>query len=123
MSELVGSDGKTWPETFDANIWSAEFVKRFPAVQRDDAIGWFANAIMRGYDEYHHRNCNEAKEKLAKFGASFISDLTRKNWKIKGQYLNRKLHKRAIEFDLMTSDGYASNTKPGVKEAVEELTK
>jgi hypothetical protein len=48
---LLGHDGKAWPETFDGMVWAQEFNRRFPAVPVDDAIGWMANAIMRGYDE------------------------------------------------------------------------
>ena len=76
------------------------------------------NIVTRQYVEH-----NEAKENLAKFGALFIKDLTRKNGKIKGQYLDRKLHRRAVEFGLINNDGYASKIEDGIKEAVEKLTK
>jgi hypothetical protein len=39
-----------WPHTMDAMVWADEFCKRFPPVSREDALGWFANAIMAGYD-------------------------------------------------------------------------
>lgn len=43
-----------WPlPSFDARDWAEAFCKRFPAVPQDDAVGWFANALMRGYDERH----------------------------------------------------------------------
>ena len=51
----LGHDGKAWPETFDGHVWALEFNKRFPAVPVDDALGWFCNAIMRGYDEANWR--------------------------------------------------------------------
>lgn len=53
MSEekLIGHDGKPWPDTFDGYIWAKEFCNRFPSIEVDDAISWFCNAIMRGYDE------------------------------------------------------------------------
>lgn len=42
--------------TTDALVWAEEFVKtvkKNPAVATDEGamIGWFANAIMAGYDE------------------------------------------------------------------------
>lgn len=46
----VGNDGLVWPHTFDAQAWAIQFNKRFPTVSVDDALGWFANAIMRGHD-------------------------------------------------------------------------
>ena len=41
---------------FDAKIWAKEFVKTVKnkpeiATDEDTMIGWFANAIMAGYDE------------------------------------------------------------------------
>jgi hypothetical protein len=47
------TDGVTrqqWPHTADAAVWAEEFSKRFPGVPKEDALGWFANAIMAGYD-------------------------------------------------------------------------
>lgn len=41
-----------WPlPSFDARDWAEAFCKVFPSVSEDDALGWFANALMRGYDE------------------------------------------------------------------------
>lgn len=48
-------DRPDWPmPSVDAMDWAKAFNKRFPSVAVDDAIGWFAAAIMRGYD---HANC------------------------------------------------------------------
>jgi hypothetical protein len=47
---------KTVPESFDAYVWADEFCKRFPTVPHDGAVGWFANALMRGYDEHRFRS-------------------------------------------------------------------
>jgi hypothetical protein len=43
-------------ESFDARIWAREFIARVhlnPAIPTDEdtMTGWFANALMRGYDE------------------------------------------------------------------------
>ena len=49
-------DHPTWPlPSFDARDWAEAFMKLFDH-QRDKIdeelmIGWFANALMRGYDE------------------------------------------------------------------------
>jgi len=44
-----------WPHTIDAVIWAREWMKQIaahPFIPRDEGcmIGWFANAIMAGYD-------------------------------------------------------------------------
>ena len=58
MEELDGmaalTDGvinQRWPHTMDAKVWAQEFRKQHPD-EADEAemIGWFANAIMAGYD-------------------------------------------------------------------------
>ena len=46
---------KEWPHTMDAKIWVEkwlETVKQNPDIALDELtiIGWFANAIMAGYD-------------------------------------------------------------------------
>ena len=46
----VGHDGKPWPQTMDAKIWADEFCKRNSASDHGTMLGWFANAIMIGYD-------------------------------------------------------------------------
>ena len=48
--KAFGHDGLEWPQTMDGMAWAVEFNKRFPGVPVDDALGWFCNAIMRGYD-------------------------------------------------------------------------
>lgn len=45
-----------WPlPSFDARDWAEAFCQRFPSVSQDDALGWFANALMRGFDEHAAR--------------------------------------------------------------------
>lgn len=44
-------------QSFDARDWAAAFVERSredPAFAQDEGtmLGWFANALMRGYDEH-----------------------------------------------------------------------
>lgn len=46
---------KEWPHTMDAKIWAdkwLETVRKNPEIALDEGamIGWFANAIMAGYD-------------------------------------------------------------------------
>lgn len=45
-----GVTEQVWPHTIDARVWAVKFNEQFPAVSVDDALGWFANAIMAGYD-------------------------------------------------------------------------
>lgn len=57
-----------WPHTMDAQVWAEEFCKLFHPVARDLSrpamnereaeglmLGWFANAIMAGYDTANAR--------------------------------------------------------------------
>lgn len=39
-----------WPHTMDAHVWAEKFCEVYPVFDKGDAIGWFANAIMAGYD-------------------------------------------------------------------------
>lgn len=46
---------QVWPHTVDAKVWADEWAKTLaehPGIATDKAamIGWFANAIMAGYD-------------------------------------------------------------------------
>lgn len=48
-------------ESFDARDWAKAFVDHVianPSIATDQEcmIGWFANALMRGYDERHWRS-------------------------------------------------------------------
>lgn len=55
--EWAGKDPKSRPDwplpSFDARDWAEHFCKLFPNCGLDEGamIGWFANALMRGYDE------------------------------------------------------------------------
>lgn len=45
-------DRPDWPlPSFDARDWAKAFCKRYPEIPEDVMVGWFANALMRGYDE------------------------------------------------------------------------
>mgnify|MGYP001616682309 CR=1 FL=1 len=45
-----------WPlPSFDAQDWAKAFCKINPGVPEDVMIGWFANALMRGFDEHAKR--------------------------------------------------------------------
>ncbi|MHB9878271.1 hypothetical protein ACSMXM_01200 [Pacificimonas sp. ICDLI1SI03] len=37
-------------DDIDGMKWAKAFCHRFPSVELDDALGWFCNAIMAGYD-------------------------------------------------------------------------
>lgn len=53
--EWLGKDPKLRPDwpvpSFDACDWAEAFCKQHPEVDVGSALGWFANALMRGYDE------------------------------------------------------------------------
>lgn len=56
----IGVQNQTWPHTVDAWAWAKEWIKTIkehPEVPNDEAcmIGWFANAIMAGYDTAQSR--------------------------------------------------------------------
>jgi hypothetical protein len=58
---IVGVDGKRFPQTVDAVAWAKEWLRTVevnPTIYRDEGtmIGWFANAIMAGYDEAQRRD-------------------------------------------------------------------
>jgi hypothetical protein len=65
--EWAGRDPKERPDwplpSFDAKDWAEAFVTSLDASKnRDDEenmIGWFANALMRGYDEGRKRHLQD----------------------------------------------------------------
>uniref|UniRef100_A0A6M3IE39 Phage protein n=1 Tax=viral metagenome TaxID=1070528 RepID=A0A6M3IE39_9ZZZZ len=86
--ELIGnSDAKVWAEEF------VKIVKKKPSITTDEGtmIGWFANAIMTGYDEgffstnkKHHEtqiDKEKARETIDKF--DFTSDTEKERELIK----------------------------------------
>jgi len=51
MIQSMAVEAQTWPHTMDATIWAREFMERTKGnITQEDMIGWFANAIMAGYD-------------------------------------------------------------------------
>ena len=58
---FVGHDGLTWPNTFDHDVWATEFCSRNTASNKSTMIGWFGNAIMRGY---HTANREKGKQDI-----------------------------------------------------------
>ncbi len=41
-----------WPyPSFNAKDWAVAFCKQHPDIDEGEMIGWFANALMRGFDE------------------------------------------------------------------------
>ena len=57
---LEGVAGQRWPHSIDARIWTREWLKTIkdnPDIATDEGamIGWFANAIMAGYDTACYR--------------------------------------------------------------------
>jgi hypothetical protein len=54
-AEWASKDPKLRPDwplpSFDALDWAEAFCKRYPSIDADIMVGWFANALMRGFDE------------------------------------------------------------------------
>jgi len=45
-------DDPNWPlPSFDARDWAQAFCERYPQMDQDVMLTWFANALMRGYDQ------------------------------------------------------------------------
>jgi len=75
MSDL-GQDQLPWPQTMDAKIWADEFCKRNTASDHGTMLGWFANAIMIGYDTAERRfRKDEASEYCAQQAAEVAADV------------------------------------------------
>lgn len=56
-------DDPTWPwPSFDARDWAASFCEHHPGADMEVMVGWFANALMRGYDEARLRAAQEASD-------------------------------------------------------------
>jgi hypothetical protein len=48
-----------WPlPSFDAKDWAEAFCKRFPQMDEGVMLAWFANALMRGFDEHFFSHVN-----------------------------------------------------------------
>jgi hypothetical protein len=65
---LIGNDGLPWPQTFDSQTWAKEFIRHVkgrPEIATDEAtmIGWFANAIMVGYDRARQKSVSSGADK------------------------------------------------------------
>lgn len=59
-----------WPyPSFDAADWAKAFCKRHPSIDEGTMIGWFANALMRGYD---HPRTTPASQALSEDELFFI---------------------------------------------------
>lgn len=57
----IAIDKQEWPCTVDAKVWAEEWRKRLvnnPSMAADEGamLGWFANAIMAGFDTANARN-------------------------------------------------------------------
>lgn len=60
--------------SFDARDWAAAFMEKFShrknEIDESVMLGWFANALMRGYDERQKRNLSEMQKAL---GSAFVA--------------------------------------------------
>ena len=52
-----------WPlPSFDAKDWAKAFCQRNPSIDEELMVTWFANALMRGFDECQMRLATMAVE-------------------------------------------------------------
>ena len=51
-----------WPHTMDAQVWASKFKELFPESDEGLMLGWFANAIMAGYDTAQMRQAKQNKD-------------------------------------------------------------
>lgn len=59
MSDDIKQDA---PLGIDGKLWAEAFCKLHPTVDVSDALGWFCNAIMAGYDEGSRRTWDAVSE-------------------------------------------------------------
>ena len=81
MSELDGMAAinqtvttQQWPPTVDAMVWAEEYCKTFPGAEKMTMVGWFANAIMAGFDTAGMR-CSGEIQQLQAENAQLKADL------------------------------------------------
>lgn len=73
LAVAKGIAEQRWPHTMDAKVWADEFVKLNPSADHGLMLGWFANAIMAGYDTAQSR-AGIASETKAKVPPAPCSD-------------------------------------------------
>jgi len=55
-------DDPSWPlPSFDARDWAEAFCKLNPSMDEGVMLAWFANALMRGFDEAQMRSVKHAE--------------------------------------------------------------
>ena len=116
--DLVGSDGLKWPETFDGQTWAKEFirnVKDHPANATDEGtmIGWFANAIMVGYD----RAISNTKQSVPKIVER--ADWEMKFWKLDKQWSERYAELKKENERLVNA--HQTGISEGLRRAAEHI--
>lgn len=60
---------ESFTQSFDARVWArafVEYVRRNPSIATSEStmLGWFANALMRGYDEHANRRAGAPSEEV-----------------------------------------------------------
>jgi hypothetical protein len=83
-SEWAGRDPKERPDwplpSFDARDWAQAFCKLHPDVDEGAMISWFANALMRGFDE--------ATSRYSPTPSSFVADIASAAARVKRKRLH-----------------------------------
>lgn len=86
-------------QSMDAQEWAMAFHCQFPLVSADDALGWFANAIMAGYDRAKNEaQAKEHQEDALKYSLGNMMDAVKKQQTQRGEPVIR--HPWIVVVDL-----------------------
>lgn len=82
-------------DTVDAQVWAKEWLRvleEHPDICKDEGamLGWFANAIMVGYDHGYQRALECVESSIEKSTRRFLEELELENLR-KRSWLSRKL--------------------------------
>jgi hypothetical protein len=97
-------------KSFDARDWAKAFVahvRQIPGLATDEETmaTWFANALMRGYDEYHHIVDREVNES-GKARIQYLSERAIRQWVAQGWCAETTKHK---EMDCVLAEAISQN--------------
>jgi len=59
---ITDENGKRWDRTMDAVLWAKAFCILYPNNDEANMLGWFANAIMSGWDHHAWRSSPETED-------------------------------------------------------------
>jgi hypothetical protein len=102
LAAQIGVAEQTWPHTIDAGAWADQWLKitankpREAFNDRGWILGWFANAIMAGYDTANFRMVQTAVER-DKLRAALREEAIRWTQDLSGRTEQMKFCNRCLE--------------------------